>query len=357
MRVHLLSLPHTNTTTAWNLDGFNAVTIRFAKLLKMLGHYVVLYASELNEAPVDELVTCVTIAEQKHFIGAGQYQHALISPENPLWKLAEPRMIEEIRKRKQPRDMIFTIGGASQMSITQAHPDLMAVEYCIGYEGVYANYRVYQSQAWRHLTYGMRNERMGNRFFDEVIPGFFEIEKFPSNTPEDYVLYVGRIIPRKGIGIVCDAAKAAGVPLKIIGHGDPSTQGLITYGDYLGACDEPTKIEVMSKARALICPTVYVEPFGMISPEAQLCGTPVIATDFGGFTESVEHGYTGFRCNLFGEFVSAIKKIDTLDRAKIRHRAQALYSMETAAGLYQNYFRRLMTLWDQGWNTKDFEVL
>jgi glycosyltransferase involved in cell wall biosynthesis len=267
-------------------------------------------------------------------------------------------MIAAIQQRKQPRDIICTIGGASQADVTNAHPDLMAVEYCIGYEGCYANYRVFQSHAWRHFIYGMQGLKLGGRFFDEVIPGFFETEKFPSVTPEDYVLYVGRIIPYKGVKIACEAARLAGVKLKLIGHGDPATiPQIITYGEYLGAVNEATRNEVMSKARALICPTVYVEPFGMISAEAQLNGTPVIATDYGGFTESVEHGFSGFRCNLLGEFVSAIAKIDTLNREDIRKRAQALYSMETGSALYANYFRRLNTLWDQGWNTEDFEVL
>lgn len=358
MRVHLLSLPNVQTTAAYDLDGFNTVTIRFAKLLKGLGHYVCLYASEENEAPCDELVTCITKAEQKQWGGPAPYQHANIAPQNPLWRLASPRMIAAIQQRKQPQDIICTIGGGSQADVTQAHPDLFAVEYCIGYEGCYAPYRVFQSQAWRHMCYGAQGMKLGGRFFDEVIPAFYETEKFPfTTTPDNYVLYVGRIIPYKGIQIACQAAQLAGVPLKVIGHGDlAQIPKLVTYGEYLGALNEASRNQVMAHAKALICPTIYVEPMGMIAVEAQLAGTPVISTDHGGFTESVEHGYTGYRCNLLGEFVSAIGKVESLDREKIRDRAHALYSMETGARLYDNYFRRLLTLWDKGWNTEDFEV-
>ena len=352
-----MALPNVQTTSAYDLDGFATVTIRFAKLLKGLGYYVILLASEENEAPCDELVTCITKAEQAQWGGPAPYQHALIAATNPLWRLASPRMITEIQKRKQPKDMICTIGGGSQADVTHAHPDLLAVEYCIGYEGCYSQYRVFQSQAWRHMCYGREGLKLGGRFFDEVIPAFYETEKFPVATPEDYLLYVGRIIPYKGIQIACEAAKLAGVPLKFIGHGDPAQiPSLITYGEYLGPLNEQSRNDVMARAKALICPTIYVEPMGMIAIEAQLAGTPVISTDYGGFTESVEHGFTGYRCNLLGEFVSAITKVETLDRALIRQRAQALYSMDTGAKLYANYFRRLETLWDRGWETEEYEV-
>lgn len=354
MRIHLLSQPNVQSTWAYDLDGFNCINIRFATVLKRLGHHVTIYGSELNEAPCDENVPCITLAEQQQIIGKEQYQHASIAADNPLWQLAMPRMIKAIGERKQPKDIICTVAGGSMASVTGAHPDLMAVEYSIGYVGNYTPYRVFESTAWQHACYGAQGViNSGGRFFDAVIPAFFDTAKFPVNTPEDYVCYVGRFIPRKGIKIVCDAAKAAGVKLKLIGHGDAS---LITYGENLGAVNEATRNEVMSKARALLCPTVYVEPFGCISPEAQLCGTPVVSTDFGGFTETVEHGRTGYRCNLFGEFVDALARVETLDRGYIRARAQSLYSMETAERNYATYFRRLDTLWEKGWDTADFPV-
>ena len=230
----------------------------------------------------------------------------------------------------------------------------MAVEYSIGYVGTYAKYRVFQSEAWRHVVYGAQNlANDGGRFFDTVIPGFFDPAAFPVHEPEDYVCYVGRFIPKKGVAVVCEAARRAGVKLKLIGHGDAS---IITYGENLGAVNEATRNEVMAKARALICPTIYVEPFGCISPEAQMCGTPVISTDFGGFTESVRHGMTGYRCTMLGEFVDAIHRVELLDRAQIRQMAIDRFSMDTAARSYTEYFRRLNTLWTDGWKTMPYTL-
>ena len=347
MRFHLLAPPNVQTTAAYSLDGFCVATIRFAKLLKALGHHVTLYASEENEAPCDELVSVITKEEQVAMLDGTPYQYAAMKGIMPLWTLANQRMIREIGKRKQPRDFLCTIGGTSQKSVADAHPDLMCVEYSIGYVASFARYRVYQSHAWRHCTQGCLED---GRFFDTVIPYFFDPSEFQfREVKEPFALYVGRLTPRKGIGMACQAARAAGMPLKVIGHGDAS---LVTHGaEYLGSLPDAERNDWMSRASALICPTLYLEPFGSMAVEAQLCGTPVVSTDFGAFVETVEHGGTGFRCNYLGEFVRGLRNSDTLSPSHIRARAVSKYDMSHIKHDYQRYFDRLDLLWDKGWNT------
>lgn len=352
-RIHLLALPNVQTTKDYSLDGFCKATIRFAKLLKELGHTVILYASEENEAPCDELVTVITREEQETFLaGLGNplpYQYAYIEEWSPIWQLANGRMIKEIAKRKQPRDFICVIGGSSQKCVADAHPDLMCVEYSIGYNGSFSPYRVFESFAWMHTTYGMQQISDG-RFYDTVIPCFYDPEEFPFRRQKEYfALYVGRLTERKGLTIACQAAAAARMPLKVIGHGDTR---LISHGaEYLGVLDEPMKNDWMSRATCVMTPTIYIEPFNQAAVEAQFCGTPVISTNFGGFTETVEHGKTGFRCNYLGEFAQAIHLAKDLNPAYIRNRASLNYSIVTLKYDYQRYFERLATLWDAGWDT------
>jgi glycosyltransferase involved in cell wall biosynthesis len=348
---HLLALPNTQTTRAYSLDGFSQVTIRFARILKDLDHKVFLYASEENEAPCDELITVIKKEEIATLLGVNDtpYMYAYIEAWSPIWQLANARMIKEIAKRKQPRDFICTIGGGSQEPVAKAHPDLMCVEYSIGYQGSFSPYRVFESRIWRHHTYAAQGITDG-RFFDTVIPCFFDPAEFRFNAQkEGFVLYVGRLIPRKGIGIACRAAKEAGVPLKIIGHGDKS---LVTHGaEYIGALDMAERNEWMSRASAVLCPTQYIEPFCCVAVEAMMCGTAVISTDFGGFVETVEHGKTGFRCSYLGEFVRAIRDCTKLTPAYIWNRAVQNYSMQAVAPQYEAYFRRLSLLWDGGWDS------
>jgi uncharacterized protein (UPF0335 family) len=93
----------------------------------------------------------------------------------------------------------------------------------------------------------------------------------------------------------------------------------------------------------------YVEPFGNVAVEAQGCGTPVISTDWGAMTETVEHGKTGFRCRTFRQFVEAAENVGTLDPCYIRRRAINTYSLGVIGRRYDEYFRRLLTLWGEGW--------
>jgi glycosyltransferase involved in cell wall biosynthesis len=349
MRFHLLSLPNVQTTKAYSLDGFAMATIRFARLLKGLGHTVFLYASEENEAPCDELITTITKEEQHVLLDGCEYQYAAMESRFALWALANPRMVAEIAKRKKERDIIAVIGGTSHEPIANAHPDLMTVEYSIGYVSSFAKYRVFESHYWRAMTHGFQQAWEG-RYFDAVIPLFFDPAEFQfRSTKEGFALYVGRLIPNKGLLTACLAARHAGIPLKVIGHGDPA---LVTHGaQYLGALPMAERNDLMSRATVLICPTHYVEPFGSVAVEAQMCGTPVVSTDFGGFVETVENGRTGYRCSYLGEFVSAVRAASLLDRHYIRARAERLYSIEAVAQQYEDYFKRLQLLWGEGWNS------
>lgn len=361
-RIHLLSLPNCGLTKAYSLDGFSQVTMRFARILKDLGHYVMLYGPEKNEcdAPYDELITVITKEERDVMLNdtvnkeTGRhdptpYQYAHIEAWSPIWQLANARINREIEIRKQPRDFICSIGGGSQEPVAKRHSELMFVEFSIGYQGSFSPYRVFESFAWMHHIYGKQNIE-NVRYFDTVIPIPFDPDEYPfSAEKEPFALYVGRLIERKGLLIACRAAEAAGTPLKVIGHGNPQ---LVTHGaKYLGALPDKERNDWMSRAQCVLTPTVYVEPFNSAAVESQFTGTPVISTDLGGFTETVEHGFTGYRCNILGEFVRAINACAKLDPHYIRQRAIRKYSMASISTQYQAYFERLWTLWGHGWNS------
>jgi len=351
LRLHLLGLPNAPVSQEYSLDGFATAGHRFARMMKHLGHTVYLYGAEKSDAPCDEFIPFISERERLALLGSCEYQHAMMDERWPLWQRSNATAAAEISYRKKPGDFLLTIGGASQKPVFDFHPDLLPVEYSIGYEGNFCPHRVFESSAWMHFCYGHQNIRDG-RFFDTVIPTFFDPEHFPfGETPSDYFLYVGRLIERKGIKIVCQTAEAAKIKVKFIGHGEPE---LIAGGhEYLGALDWRERNESMSKARAVFCPTLYMEPFNCVAVEAQLCGTPVISTDWGGFTETIEHGKTGFRCSYLGEFVQAVRDIETLDRQYIRQRAMEKYSMWNICHDYSRYFSRLQKRWGDGWNSLD----
>ncbi len=346
MRVHLLSIPNTILTDDYPLDGFGTRTRLFAELLLWMGHEVILYGVEGSTAPCSEFVACVLRTEYDAFVGTTPYQHVPFEGTTPLFLTFNTRAAQSIRDRKRHGDLIATIAGHAQSFVSDHHPELRFLEYSIGYKGVCAPYRVYQSHAWRHIVHGFTGID-GGRDFDAVIPPWFNALDFElTRQPEPYVLYCGRVVASKGIATACEAAQHAGVKLAVIGHGD---EKLVTYGEFLGAVSMAERNRLLSKARAVLMPTRYLEPFGNVSAEAQLCGTPVISTDAGGFTESVVDGETGYRCHTLGEWVQAIDAARDLDRLAIYLRARKLYSRDAARDAYAAYFRRLDLVHQDGW--------
>jgi glycosyltransferase involved in cell wall biosynthesis len=342
MRFHLLSVPNVQTTRAYSLDGFCMATIKFARILKGLGHEVILYASEENEAPCDELVTIITKDEQQRCLGNVPYQYASSENVCSLWEISNNRLGIELGKRKQPIDFVCSISGTAQKQVADQHPELMWVEYSIGYVSSFSDYRVFESTAWQHWTYGKQQIMIG-RFFDAVIPYFFDPNEFDhTKKKECFALYVGRLTHNKGLGVACRTARLAGIPLKVVGHG---CADLVCEGaEYLGTLPDDERNDLLARASVLIAPTLYIEPFGSMVIEAQLSGTPVVATNFGAFTETVENGGTGFLCNYMDEFVRGVRDAMDLHPNYIRQRAVSKYSLAAVAPQYQAYFDRLMLL-------------
>ena len=348
MRFHVVSLPHTQTTKEFVNCAYTEKVRRFCNMMKSLGHIVYLYAGEQNEAEVDELITCISEQERldslngKHFI-EGSFDYSL-----PHWKKFTGRVIVEMVQRLEQKDFICLIGGYAQKNIADAFPNHISVEFGVGYTGTFSNYRVFESYAWMHSIYSGYKDpySVDGRFFDAVIPGYADPDMFPLETKkEDYYLYMGRMISRKGVNIASEVCKELGVNLIMAGPGNEIPE----YGEYIGSVGPEKRAELMSKATGFFAPTMYIEPFGNVVVEAQMCGTPTITTDWGAFTETNINGLTGFRCRTFDEFCRAAEDVKSLDPLTIHKRAVELYSVDTIKYKYDKYFRQLETLWDKGW--------
>jgi glycosyltransferase involved in cell wall biosynthesis len=223
----------------------------------------------------------------------------------------------------------------------------MSVEFGVGYGGVFSKYRVFESYAWMHSIYaGWKNPTTADgQFYDAVIPGYLEPEMFPLGDGKgDYYLFIGRLIDRKGYRIAQEVCERLGKRLILAGPGEQ-----IGYGEFVGSVDPAKRAALMGGAIATFAPTLYIEPFGNVVIESQACGTPTITTDWGAFTENNPHGVSGFRCRTLQEFMDAAQDVKTLDRAAIRERAVSLYNLDTIGAQYNDYFKRLLTLWGAGW--------
>jgi FkbM family methyltransferase len=100
-------------------------------------------------------------------------------------------------------------------------------------------------------------------------------------------------------------------------------------------------------------PTQFTEPFGGSGVEAMLCGTPLVAVDYGAFTETIADGVTGFRCHTLEEWMDAIENCGNLDRQVVSEVARHKYSLDACAAKYDRVFSTLGNLYREGWYTCD----
>jgi glycosyltransferase involved in cell wall biosynthesis len=200
-----------------------------------------------------------------------------------------------------------------------------------------------------HSYYGTLASGPVGQWYDRVIPPCFDTATFSfTEKKDDYFFMACRMVIGKGIHIAAQLAKKMGFKLKIAGPGDPTPYLIAPNIEYLGVLGPKDRNEVMCKAKALFSPSTYIEPFGMVVIEANLCGTPVITTDFGAFPENVIHGVSGYRCRTWAEFQFAVRNVDKLEPAKCRKWGEN-YSYEKVAPMYESYFQSLLDLNKDGW--------
>lgn len=171
-----------------------------------------------------------------------------------------------------------------------------------------------------------------------------DLEKYPFKKEKgDYLLWVGRIFYPKGLHrfiTICNKLQMKGIACGGSFGDDPNYKQFIkdelakskfvtTVGDVGSEITHEKKVELYQNAKAVIQPSVedfpggqFIEPFGLIVPEANSCGTPCIACPSGGWNESMVHGYNGFIANSDSEFEYFVRRIDEIKPEDCRKSAE-----------------------------------
>jgi glycosyltransferase involved in cell wall biosynthesis len=178
----------------------------------------------------------------------------------------------------------------------------------------------------------------------------------------DYIAYLGRIIEPKGVHLAIAAAKKANVKLKIAGKHytgyskDKYWQTKIKPHidnekiEYVGFIkNDKEKQKFLGNARALIVPSTWQEPFGIVMIEAMACGTPVIGLDNGAIPEVIKNGYTGYvvkqstqNSQTIQRLAQAIQRIDNINRNNCRKHVEQHFSLTTMCRGYLEIYKSLL---------------
>ena len=116
-------------------------------------------------------------------------------------------------------------------------------------------------------------------------------------TDRPTVLFIGRHEQRKGLQVLLEAVKLLPSDTRVwIAGSGPETQKLKTqYGgdsrlEWLGSIDETEKIARLRGADVFCAPSLFGESFGLVLLEGMAAGTPVVASDIGGYANAARHG-------------------------------------------------------------------
>ncbi len=149
-----------------------------------------------------------------------------------------------------------------------------------------------------------------------VIPHGIDLDAYRvSAEKDDYVAFIGRMAPCKGAHRAIEAARLAGIRLKLAGEVQPVFREYWEHkirphigGDieYVGEANLEQKNALLGGARALLFPIEWDEPFGLAMVEAMACGTPVLAFGRGSVPEVVRDGVSGWICRDTSEMAHRI---------------------------------------------------
>lgn len=148
-----------------------------------------------------------------------------------------------------------------------------------------------------------------------------------------------------------EVARQIGLPLKVMGSRNYplGIQRISRYFSkqvhYLGMLGDAEKIEVLSKAQALVFPVRWHEPFGIALTEALACGCPVLGTPYGSLPEIVSNdvGILSDCANdLAKGFLERFASPD-YDRSQCVERVKKYFSAEQMADRYLSLYETVRT--------------
>ncbi len=167
-------------------------------------------------------------------------------------------------------------------------------------------------------------------------------------TPGDYFAFLGRISREKRPDRAIAIAKALNVPLKIAAKIDKADERyyreeiapLLDHPliEFIGEIDECRKNEFLGRARALLFPIDWPEPFGLVVIEAMACGTPVVAFGCGSVPELIDDGVTGYIVNDLEQAIAAAAGIGKIERRVCRATFERRFSSTRMARDYTSVY-------------------
>ena len=363
--VHVMGISNAPSNAYYTLSHWAQMARNFCWMLKSMGHRVIYYGYETCEVECDEKVV---VASEDLLMEAypkcrDEFGHIDINvePDNPeVIEYFRKRWAFEtgyaLKQRYKENDFIYwTLPYGAQRSLYQELRELPVrhIEPAVGYISAFLPYRIFQSTFIQNFHYGAyysnlkwedfldaaaEQIKLGDPHFlftcvdwesppefDAVIPNSYDISLFDFRVEkEDYLLYLGRLIPGKGVKEAVEVAERMDMKLIVAGPGDFEAAVGRKPGanvEVLGrAVGVEERRDLLSRARAVLSLARVHETFGGAAIEGLLSGTVPIVANSGGFLDTIQSGYNGYRVdsNNIAAAVRAVENIDKIDPYTLR---------------------------------------
>jgi glycosyltransferase involved in cell wall biosynthesis len=173
--------------------------------------------------------------------------------------------------------------------------------------------------------------------------------------PGEYLAFLGRISPEKGLDRAIRVAQRSGMRLKIAAKIYPDEASYFhqviepllkeskDWVEFIGEVGGQQKDDFLGHAYAMLFPINWAEPFGLVMIEAMACGTPVIAWRNGSVPEIIDDGLTGFIVECEEEAVEVLPSVARLNRQRCRRVFEERFDVARMTQDYLNVYHRLVS--------------
>lgn len=333
------------------------LAVAIAEGLAARGHSVDFFAPQGSYIP-DVTVETLNVRPLAHnqtefasFLGSSEKLHHYVPD---LWdKIFADEMFRRAAKGRY--DLLHFHHPEVALSSAVNYPQIPVV-YTL-HDPIYQWYRelfdIYRSKNQHFISISDNQRRdapdlnFQSTIYNGTDPALFTF----SAAHEDYLLFAGRIVPEKGIKEAIQIAEATNHRLFIIGpvyddHREYFNQYVKPHLNekilYLSFMEQEQLVKYYQKAKALLMPIQWEEPFGLTMTESMACGTPVIALRRGSVPEVLVDGKTGFICDHIQDMVKAVKKVDAIDRAECRRHVENMFDILHMVDGYERTFEAIV---------------
>jgi glycosyltransferase involved in cell wall biosynthesis len=336
MRIALIASPFISVPPK-RYGGTEMFIAQLAEGLTRLGIEVVVYAN--GESKVNADVRWL-YATDDWPINSEMYA-SLKDLNHTSWAVTDCWRFADIVHLNNAPGLAFSRLLGPRWVYTMHHPHLPALsEFYAGFPNVeFVSISNFQKE--KELLGNIRTIRHG-----------IDLRQYHLQTEKaEYLSFLGRIAPVKGVHNAIEIAKRSGIPLKIAGEIQPMFREYFEsrikphidgkFIEYVGEADLAVKDELLGNSMAMLFPIEWDEPFGLVMVEAMATGTPVIAFAGGSVAEIVQDGVSGFVCSGVDDAVARVREVKAIKPAAVRAYVQEHFSVEQMVRDYVSLYREM----------------